>query len=158
MAFSPLFREFFEKYFPNLSKKLKESQEQQIEQTAEEITQKTTCEEILETLTKNGQLMRLFATRVTRIMFSRCSQCDDFRRFPRSEVLICFATLGLLGCLVAVIFLRKALPQEAVNILSMIAGVFSACLKDVYGKHRQMKDEIPDFEEESSSDDLTLSD
>ena len=87
---------------------MKESQEQQIEQTAEEITQKTTCEEILETLTKNGQLMKLFSTRVMRIVFSRCAQCDACIRFTRSEVLICFATLGLLGCLVVVIFLRKS--------------------------------------------------
>ena len=157
MAFSPLFREFFEKYFPRLSKKIKESQEQQVEQTAQDLTQKTTCEEILDTLTRNGHLMRLFASRVTHIIFSRCPVCGACKRFSRSEIMIGFATLGLLGCLVVVIFLRKALPQEAVSILSMIAGVFSACLKDVYGQHRRMKQMTPDFEE-THTDDFTTSD
>ena len=158
MAFSPLFREFFEKHFPNFSKKLNDSDEQQIKEIAEEVTQKTTYEEVLETLTRNQQLMRLFGARIAYMFFSRCSQCGSMKRFgkfSRSEIMMGFATLGLLGCLVAVVFLRTLLPQEAVSILSMIAGVFSACLRDVYVQHRKgQNDQIqPSVVEEFSSTD-----
>jgi hypothetical protein len=42
------------------------------------------------------------------------------------------AGLGLLSCLMFLIFYRRALSTEAVTIVSAIAGIFGSCLKDAY--------------------------
>ena len=42
------------------------------------------------------------------------------------------AVLGLVACLVSLIWFRTGLPGEAVGIISTIAGIFGACLRDAF--------------------------
>lgn len=50
----------------------------------------------------------------------------------RADVMVFAAALGLIACLVALGFYQAELPGEAVGIVSTIAGIFGACLKDAY--------------------------
>lgn len=50
----------------------------------------------------------------------------------RADVMVVAAAMGLLGCLGALIYYHNQLPGEAVGIVSTIAGIFGACLKDAY--------------------------
>jgi hypothetical protein len=50
----------------------------------------------------------------------------------RQDVMIAMAAIGLIACLVTLIFFRKEIPGEAVGIISTIAGIFGACLKDAF--------------------------
>lgn len=65
----------------------------------------------------------------------------------RKDKMIVGDVLGLVACLVILIFFRKELPGEAVGIISTIAGIFGLCLRDAhqfeFGSSRssQMKDE-----------------
>jgi hypothetical protein len=42
------------------------------------------------------------------------------------------AALGLVLCLLSLVAYQGDLPGEAVGIISTIAGIFGACLKDAY--------------------------
>jgi len=42
------------------------------------------------------------------------------------------AAMGLVMCLASLAFYSEALPGEAVGIISTVAGIFGACLKDAY--------------------------
>jgi hypothetical protein len=50
----------------------------------------------------------------------------------RADVMVIGAVVGLISCLAVLIFFRKEIPGEAVGIISTIAGIFGACLKDAY--------------------------
>ncbi|OJX13203.1 MAG: hypothetical protein BGO77_08515 [Caedibacter sp. 37-49] len=50
----------------------------------------------------------------------------------RADIMVFAAALGLIACLVALGFYQAELPGEAVGIISTIAGIFGACLKDAY--------------------------
>lgn len=50
----------------------------------------------------------------------------------RQDVMIIGAVLGLIACLGVLVFFSETVPGEVVGILSMIAGIFGACLKDAY--------------------------
>lgn len=50
----------------------------------------------------------------------------------RQDVMIAIAAIGLIACLVTLIFFRKDIPGEAVGIISTIAGIFGACLRDAF--------------------------
>lgn len=50
----------------------------------------------------------------------------------RADVMVCAAATGLIMCLVALGFYSDNLPGEAVGIISTVAGIFGACLKDAY--------------------------
>ncbi len=50
----------------------------------------------------------------------------------RQDVMIAMAAIGLIACLVVLVFFRKEIPGEAVGIISTIAGIFGACLKDAF--------------------------
>ncbi|MBN9413764.1 MAG: hypothetical protein J0H12_07610 [Candidatus Paracaedimonas acanthamoebae] len=50
----------------------------------------------------------------------------------RADIMVCAAALGLIACLVALALYQSKLPGEAVGIISTIAGIFGACLKDAY--------------------------
>lgn len=64
----------------------------------------------------------------------------------RADIMVIAAAIGLTGCLVCLIVLQGKLPGEATGIISTIAGIFGACLKDAYGfefgssRGSQMKD------------------
>jgi hypothetical protein len=50
----------------------------------------------------------------------------------RADVMVIGAVVGLISCLAVLIFFRGDIPGEVVGIVSMIAGIFGACLKDAY--------------------------
>lgn len=54
------------------------------------------------------------------------------RRNVRADVMVALDVAGLVGCLVVLALYRQALPGEAVGIISTIAGIFGACLKDAH--------------------------
>jgi hypothetical protein len=54
------------------------------------------------------------------------------RRNKRADIMVIAAAIGLFICLAAIVFFQKALPGEAVGIISTIAGIFGSCLKDAY--------------------------
>lgn len=53
-------------------------------------------------------------------------------RNRRADVMVICAALGLIFCLVSLAYYSVELPGEAVGIISTIAGIFGACLKDAY--------------------------
>jgi hypothetical protein len=50
----------------------------------------------------------------------------------RADVMVALDVLGLIACLVVLVFFRASLPGEVVGILSTIAGIFGACLRDAH--------------------------
>jgi hypothetical protein len=54
------------------------------------------------------------------------------RRNRRADVMVISAALGLMGCLGFICLYKGELPGEVVGIISTIAGIFGACLKDAY--------------------------
>lgn len=50
----------------------------------------------------------------------------------RADVMVAGAVLGLIACLVSLIWFRQGLPGEAVGIISTVAGIFGACLRDAF--------------------------
>lgn len=50
----------------------------------------------------------------------------------RADVMVIGAVVGLISCLGVLIFFKGEIPGEVVGIVSMIAGIFGACLKDAY--------------------------
>lgn len=50
----------------------------------------------------------------------------------RQDVMIALVAVGLIACLAVLVFFRKDIPGEAVGIISTIAGIFGACLKDAF--------------------------
>lgn len=50
----------------------------------------------------------------------------------RADVMIVGAVVGLLACLGALMFFRREISGEAVGIISTVAGIFGACLRDAF--------------------------
>lgn len=50
----------------------------------------------------------------------------------RADVMVVSAAFGLITCLVSLGTFSSDLPGEAVGIISTVAGIFGACLKDAY--------------------------
>lgn len=50
----------------------------------------------------------------------------------RADVMVIGAVVGLISCLAVLIFFQGEVPGEVVGIVSMVAGIFGACLKDAY--------------------------
>ena len=50
----------------------------------------------------------------------------------RADIMVVSAALGLAACLFSLVFYQTSMPGEAVGIISTIAGIFGACLKDAY--------------------------
>ena len=65
------------------------------------------------------------------------------RRNTRADIMVISAVVGLAMCLLSLGFYASDLPGEAVGIISTIAGIFGACLKDAYtfefGSSRESK-------------------
>jgi hypothetical protein len=62
----------------------------------------------------------------------------------RADVMVVAAAAGLVTCLASLVYYNQHLPGEAVGIISTVAGIFGACLKDAYafefGSSRGSKD------------------
>lgn len=54
------------------------------------------------------------------------------RQNVRADIMVISAAIGLITCLCTLTRYSGALPGEAVGIISTIAGIFGACLKDAY--------------------------
>ena len=50
----------------------------------------------------------------------------------RADIMVVSAAVGLVSCLGSLAFYAEQLPGEATGIISTIAGIFGACLKDAY--------------------------
>ncbi len=50
----------------------------------------------------------------------------------RADIMVLCAAGGLISCLVSLAYYSDHLPGEAVGIISTVAGIFGACLKDAY--------------------------
>lgn len=50
----------------------------------------------------------------------------------RADVMVGGAVIGLIACLVVLVFFRAEIPGEVVGIVSTIAGIFGACLRDAF--------------------------
>jgi hypothetical protein len=50
----------------------------------------------------------------------------------RADLAVLAVVLGLISCLVVMVQYKASMPGEVVGILSMIAGIFGACLKDYF--------------------------
>lgn len=50
----------------------------------------------------------------------------------RANVLSIGAVLGLITCVVVLTFFRGQIPGEAVGVISTVAGIFGACLRDAF--------------------------
>lgn len=50
----------------------------------------------------------------------------------RADVMVAGAVVGLLACLAVLVFFKDKLPGEVVGIVSTVAGIFGACLRDAF--------------------------
>ena len=66
------------------------------------------------------------------------------RTNTRADVMVAGAVLGLIACLACLVLFRQGLPGEAVGIISTVAGIFGACLRDAFqfefGSSRSSRD------------------
>ncbi len=72
------------------------------------------------------------------------SMIQTGHRNYRADVMVIAAAVGMIMCLASLAYFANHLPGEAVGIISTIAGIFGACLKDAYafefGSSRGSKD------------------
>lgn len=98
-------------------------------------------------LKSNPELLQAFQQRVMEIELEKQRITFDDRNSARqrditfvqagktnlrADVMVMAAALGLLACLLAIIYFGDQMPGEAVGIISTIAGIFGSCLKDAY--------------------------
>lgn len=50
----------------------------------------------------------------------------------RADVMVALDVVGLISCLAVLVVFRENLPGEVVGILSTVAGIFGACLRDAH--------------------------
>lgn len=50
----------------------------------------------------------------------------------RADLAVIAVILGLISCLVVLVQYKESMPGEVVGIISTIAGIFGACLKDYF--------------------------
>ena len=50
----------------------------------------------------------------------------------RADVMVALDVLGLISCLVVLVAFKGELPGEVVGIVSTVAGIFGACLRDAH--------------------------
>jgi hypothetical protein len=50
----------------------------------------------------------------------------------RADLMVVGAVVGLLACLGTLVFFKEKVPGEVVGIVSTVAGLFGACLRDAF--------------------------
>lgn len=50
----------------------------------------------------------------------------------RADIMVIAAVVGLFSCLIFLTLFSRTLPGEMIGIVSTVAGIFGACLKDAY--------------------------
>lgn len=69
------------------------------------------------------------------------------RNNTRADLMVVGAVVGLIACLLVLAFFRHQVPGEVVGIVSTIAGIFGACLRDAFqfefgsSRNNQVKDD-----------------
>lgn len=53
-------------------------------------------------------------------------------RNVRADLMVLLDVVGLIACLVVIALYRDKLPGEVVGIISTVAGIFGACLRDAH--------------------------
>lgn len=53
-------------------------------------------------------------------------------RNVRADLMVLLDVVGLIACLVTIALYREQLPGEVVGIISTVAGIFGACLRDAH--------------------------
>lgn len=131
---------------------------------AQTVTGAKSPEEALATMRENAQLAQQFNLAVlaadTELEKAVLADRQDARardikvreltggENARANLMIVGDIVGLVACVVVLIFFRKELPGEAVGILATITGIFGACLRDAhqfeFGSSRssQRKDDV----------------
>ena len=138
-------------FAPFISKWIGSSKIEQVSnivvEIAKRITQSQTEEEAMEKMRRNTDLMMAFqralleAEKEVEIAILKDKESarkrdmaiiNSGRRNKRADIMVLSAAAGLILCLLSITLYQKNLPGEAVGIISTIAGIFGACLKDAY--------------------------
>jgi len=65
----------------------------------------------------------------------------------RADYMVLLDVIGLISCLAVLVMFREKLPGEVVGIISTVAGIFGACLRDAHqfefgsSRNSQVKDQ-----------------
>lgn len=115
---------------------------------AKQVSLKDKPQDAKTALQQNPELKRLFQERILEFEQHMAESMNKERQDARSrdialahagrmnfraDVMVISAALGLILCLASLSLYGESLPGEAVGIISTIAGIFGACLKDAYG-------------------------
>ena len=120
---------------------------QQVIDIAKQVTGASSPVEAIRLLEQNSFLVVEFQKEILRreadLDFSLLQDRADARarevalsvsgqRNRRADIMVCASAIGLILCLGTLGYGSDHLPGEAVGIISTIAGIFGACLKDAY--------------------------
>lgn len=133
---------------------------EQVVGIAQNITGATTPEDAVHRLRASPELQHQFAIKTldidaqlqtafladrkdSRAHDIQVRQLNDGRN-TRADVMILLDVIGLIACLVVLVFYRDVIPGEAVGLISTIASVFGLCLRDAhqfeFGSSRNNRD------------------
>ena len=136
--------------FPVVMKAMKADNKpvmEKIAHMAKSITQSAVPEKVMELLETNGPMRQQFDGELLKInQAMEAASLEDRQNARnrdltlakggsgnlRADIMVVAAALGLAGCLCCLVFYETSLPGEAVGIISTVAGIFGACLKDAY--------------------------
>lgn len=140
LEFAPILGKWF-------SSPHQESVYEKVVQTAKKITQQENLEKITEIFQTNPdkslefeQKIKEMETEIDLMLLHDRQQArkreqeliqQGYKSF-RSDIMVFSAVLGLGFCLASLGFYSEKLSGEAIGIISTIAGIFGACLKDAY--------------------------
>src|SRR3989338_248467 len=138
-------------FVPTIAKLLKGDKAQDVAKevvvAAKRLTGKNEVEECVEAFRTSPELVLAFKKEVLRIQVQEQQLYLKDRQDARSrdvallqtgkhnvraDIMVVSAALGLIFCLYSLSSYSDNLPGEAVGIISTIAGIFGACLKDAY--------------------------
>ena len=83
--------------------------------------------------------------RLTKVSESNIYIMKTVQKNRRINIMVIGAACGLIFCLLMLTTYKNDLPGEIVGIVSTIAGIFGACLKDAYSSEfgSSIKKEVP---------------
>lgn len=121
---------------------------EQVVSMAQTVAGAKTPQEALDIIRANAQLQAAFQQRVLELdaQLEQAYLADrsdarkrdvDVRKLTggtntRADVMVAGAVVGLISCLAILAFFRQQVPGEVVGIVSTIAGIFGACLRDAF--------------------------
>lgn len=124
-----------------------ESISQKILEIAKEVTHSCTGQEAIDKIRTDKKMHTLFekalldSERKIELAIIRDKEnartrdiaiINSGRNNRRADIMVISAAVGLIVCLGVICFCKGDLPGEAIGIISTIAGIFGACLKDAY--------------------------